>query len=209
MAMLLLVASMVLLSPNYVGYVLFAQVLFASGLSMMSERFTPAGRRWFRVALVGCLALLVVRAVGMSTWGVLCARDVSQRRAEATIREELEPLMNSTERVVVSSAFLYEAARLGLRDAIHSDWSRDRRIETPDADAQALKRLQPAKLVLTQFDFHRSYSRTVEQLRQHPEWVSVQVRDTAGIRTPDSMPAVQRIVQHISWAPVFVSLSWK
>jgi hypothetical protein len=206
---LLLVASMVLLSPNYVGYVLFAQVLLAAGLLTMTDKLALGGRRSLRVALICCLALVAVRAAGMTTWGVACARDVSHRRAHAILREELEPLVISNERAVVSSAFLYEAARLSLRGAIHSDWPRDRRVETPDADVQALIRLRPPKLVLTQFDFHRSYSRTVEQLRQHPEWVSVHVRDTAGIRTPDSIPALQRVVQHISWAPVIVTLSWK
>ena len=110
---------------------------------------------------------------------------------------------------MVSSAFLYEAARLGLRGVIHSDWPRDRRLEVPEADLQALIRLRPPKLMLTQFDCHRSYSRTVEQLRQHPECVAVHLRDTAGICTPDSIPALQRVVQHISWAPVIVTLSRK
>ena len=47
------------------------------------------------------------------------------------------------------------------------------------------------------------------KLRQHPELVTVQVRDETAVRTPDSIPAMQRVVQHISWAPVIVDLDWK
>jgi hypothetical protein len=209
MGTVMLAAAMVLASPNYVMYVLFAQVLLTAGLLALGAGLAPGSRRGLWAALVCCLALLSVRAVGMTTWGVACARDVSRHRAQQILREEIQPFANSGEHVILSSAFLYDAARLGVRDAIHSDWPYDRRFYTLDADFQALVRLRPPKLVLTQFDFHRSYVRVVEQLRQHPELVSVRVRDTAGIRTPDSIPSLQRVVQHISWAPVIVDLSWK
>ncbi len=205
----LLASAMVLVSPNYVSYVLFAQVLVAASLLALGARLDPRGRRGLQVALVGCLALVSVRAVGMTTWGVACASDVSYHRAHEILREELQPLAKSGECVIMSSAFLYGAARLGVRQAIHSDWPYDRRFYAPDADFQALVRLRPPKLILTQFDFHRSWFAAVEQLRQHPDLVTVRVRDTAGVRTPDSIPSFQRVVQHVSWAPVIVTLSWE
>jgi hypothetical protein len=39
--------------------------------------------------------------------------------------------------------------------------------------------------------------------------VEVQVRNLAALRPPDAIPALQRVVQHISWAPVIVDLHWK
>jgi len=205
----LLASAMVLVSPNYVSYVLFAQVLVAASLLALGARLDLRSRRWLQAALVGCLALVSVSAVGMTTWGVACASDVSCRQAHEILRAELQPLAKSGERAIVSSAFLYGAARLGVRGAIHSDWPYDRRFYTTEADFQALIRLRPPKLILTQFDFHRFWFAAVEQLRQHPELATLSVRDTARIRAPDSIPSLQRVVQHISWAPVVVTLSWK
>ena len=49
----------------------------------------------------------------------------------------------------------------------------------------------------------------LNQLRQHPDLVSVRVRDLSAMRTPDSIPSLQRVIQHVSWAPVIVDLDWK
>jgi hypothetical protein len=209
MGIVMLGAAMVLLSPNYVMYVLFAQVLLAAGLLALDAGTQSRGRRLLHAALGCCAVLVTIRALGMTTWGVVCARDVSCRQAQEILREELEPVAKSGDRVIASSAFLYGAAQMGVAGVIHSDWPYDRRQEAPEAHFQALLRLRPGKLILTQFDFHRSYSSVIEQLRQHPEVVTVRVRDTAGVRTPDSIPSLQRVVQHISWAPVVVTLSWK
>jgi hypothetical protein len=73
----------------------------------------------------------------------------------------------------------------------------------------ALIRLKPAKLVVTQFDYYRSFAPLVEELRARPELVAVTVRDQAAVPTPDSIPPLRRVVQHISWAPVIVDLDWK
>ena len=70
-------------------------------------------------------------------------------------------------------------------------------------------RLRPPKLVLNQFDYYRAFVPLLEKLRRHPELVQVQVRDFAAVRTPDSIPSLQRVVQHISWAPVIVDLHWQ
>ena len=48
-----------------------------------------------------------------------------------------------------------------------------------------------------------------EAVREHPELVTVRVRNLAQVRPPDAIPALSRVVQHISWAPVIVDLEWK
>jgi hypothetical protein len=63
--------------------------------------------------------------------------------------------------------------------------------------------------VLTQFDYYRSFERVLAQLRQHPELAAIRVRDLAEIKPPDAIPALSRVVQNISWAPVIVDLDWK
>ena len=73
----------------------------------------------------------------------------------------------------------------------------------------AMERLRPPKLVLTQFDYYRTFEPLLARLRQHPELVSIALRDQAVVRTPDSIPLLRRVVQHISWAPVIVDLNWK
>jgi hypothetical protein len=209
MGFILLVAAMLFLSPNYVAYGLYVQVLLAAGLLTLARGLQPKIRRGFSMLIICCLMLVSVRLVGISTWGVACASDVSYGRADEIVRAELQPFANSSARVVLSSAFLYRAAQMDVRAAVHSDWLRDKRIDDPDGDFKALVRLRPPKLILTQFDYYRGYENVVEKLRQHPELVSVTVNNTAKIRPPDAIPVLSRVVQHISWAPVVVELSWK
>ena len=75
--------------------------------------------------------------------------------------------------------------------------------------SDGLIRLKPVKLVLTQFDYYRSFLPVLEQLRGKSDLVKITVRDQAAVRTPDSIPSFQRVVQHISWAPVVVDLDWQ
>jgi hypothetical protein len=111
--------------------------------------------------------------------------------------------------VLVSSAFLYRAADMKVKNAINSDWYFDHARWTNNAEMEGLIRLQPVKLVLTQFDYYRSLLEPVNQLQQHPELVEIHVRNFSAVLVPDASPAVQRVVQNISWAPVIVDLDWK
>jgi hypothetical protein len=63
--------------------------------------------------------------------------------------------------------------------------------------------------VLTQFDYYRSFVTPLGKLRQRPELVEIHMRDLAGVRVPDAIASLHRVVQHISWAPVIVDLNWK
>jgi hypothetical protein len=145
----------------------------------------------------------------MTTWGAACAWKNSYWQTQRQLRAELEPFTQSDAPVVISSAYLYSASEFGVKHPIHSDWYYDRGIKDPNLDIKAIIKLRPSKLVLTQFDYYRGFTDLLGRLRQHPELVSVQVRDQAAVRTPDSIPSMQRVVQHISWAPVIVDLDWK
>ena len=65
------------------------------------------------------------------------------------------------------------------------------------------------KLVLTQFDYYRRYKLILAGLQASQVPVEITVENTARVRSPDSYERFQQVVQHISWAPVVVTLSWK
>jgi len=209
MGWVLLAAAMTLLAPNYVMYAIFTQVILAAGLLALAQKYFPDHKRLLGVALTGCVLLVSVRAIGMSTWGAACAWKNSYQSAQAAVQTELKPFTNSDRPVLVSSAFLYEAAAMGVKNAINSDWYFDHARRLTDVEMDALIRLQPPKLVLTQFDYYRGLKGPVSQLQQHTELVAVQVRDLAALPVPDAFHSMQRVVQNISWAPVIVDLDWK
>ncbi len=205
----MLLAAMTVVAPDYVSYVQFVQVILAAGLLGLVERFWPAGQRMVTGALVGCLLIVSVRAVGLTTWGVACAWQNSYGRTQATLRAELAPYTQTNAVVILSSAYLYAALGQGVQHPVHTDWFYNHATATADTDVTALQRLRPSKLVLTQFDYYRFMAPLLERLRQSPVPVTVRVRDLAEMRTPDSIPALQRVVQHLSWAPVIVDLAWQ
>jgi hypothetical protein len=162
-----------------------------------------------QVVLAGCVLLVSVRAIGMTTWGVACAWKNSYRSAQAAMQAELQPLATSGRPVLVSSAFLYGAVDMGITNALHSVWYFDHAKWATNIQMEALARLQPPKLVLTQFDYYRGFVTPLEQLRQRPDLVEIRVRNLAAVPVPDANLSLQRVVQHISWAPVIVDLDWK
>ena len=209
MGWVLLVAAMTLLAPNYGGYVLFMQILLAAGLLALTANFFPERRRLLNLALVGCVALAGVRAVGMTTWGAACAWNNSYARTREILKAEFAPFSETNSAVVVSSALLYTALEAGVKNPVHSDWFFNRASWTNNADLNGLIALQPRKLVLVQFDYYRAFEPLLQELRARQGLVEINVRDQAAVRTPDSIPSLQRVVQHISWAPVIVDLAWK
>ncbi len=205
---ILLAGTLTLFTANYVIYAWYTQVLLAAGLIRLALGM-HGPKRLLLAGILGCSLLLVsVRVVGLSSWGVLCASDVSYGRAKAIIQQELQPYSESGSRPVISSAFLYQAANEGVRRAIHSDWPYDRRGRGPGSDLALMSRLRPSKLVLTQFDYYRVYAPILDELARHPELCSVKVRNTTRVPAPDSYASLQRVLQHVSWAPVIVDLVW-
>ena len=205
----LLVVSLTLLPANYFGYAIFTQVLLAAGLLALVREHAPQREAWLRAGLWACVALVSVRAVGMTSWGAACAWKNSYQNTQTVLREELEPYVHSDQPVLVSSPFLYGATAIGVKNPIHSDWYFDHAHWTNNAQTTALERLHPPKLVLSQFDYYRNFEELLAQFQTHPELVAVRVRNLAVLRAPDSIPSLQRVIQHISWAPVVVDLDWK
>ena len=201
--------AMTFVSPNYVGYTLYLEIILAAGLLVLGDRLFLATKYLPRLLVLGCVLLVSVRAAGMTTWGAVCTWKNSYWHTRTELRAELKPFETSSAPVVISSAYLYSALEFGVKHPIHSDWYYDRGLSGQDLDFQGMVRLRPPKLVLTQFDYYRGFIDILNKLRQHPELVTVQVRDKTAVRTPDSMPTMQRVVQHISWAPVIVDLDWK
>ena len=209
MGWMLLAASVTLLAPNYVSYAGFSQILLAAGLVALVQQHFEQREGPLRLALVGCVLLVSVRAVGLTTWGVACAWKNSYQSTQTVLRAELAPFENSNQPVVLSSAFLYRAADLGVKNPINGEWYFDHAHWTNNAQVAGLIRCLPPKLVLTQFDYYRGFEPVLEQLRQRPELVEVQVRNLAAVPPPDAFPSLQRVLQHLSWAPVIVDLHWK
>jgi hypothetical protein len=108
--------------------------------------------------------------------------------------------------VLLSSAYLYEADRHLNGHWIHEDYAPLR--EEGEDYARALRRLHAAKLVLTQYDFYRRYQRVLDELRA-AGGVQITITNLARVRPPDSFSHLQKILQHVSWAPVIVDLEWK
>ena len=208
MGWMLLGLAVTLLAPTYVSYTGFCQILLAAGILALVRKLWPQRERWLRTTLAVCVLVVSVRALGMTTWGVACAWKNSYASTQAVLDTELKPFISSREPVLLSSAYLYRAAALGVKNPVHCDWYFDHAHWTNHAQMAGLIRCQPPKLVLTQFDYYRGFEVVLDQLRQQPGLVDVQVRNLAAVRPPDAIPAFQRVVQHISWAPVIVDLRW-
>lgn len=208
MGWVLLLADMTLLAANYVMYVVYLQVIVAAGLLALGQKYFPAKRCLLSGVMAGCVLLVSVRAIGMTTWGGACAWHNSYWQTQRTLRTELQPFTTNDTPVVLSSCYLYTAVNLGVKNPVHSDWFFDRALPSPDADLAGIESLRPAKLILNQFDYYRAFVPLLARLRQQPGLVTIDVHDESTTRTPDSIPSLQRVVQHISWAPVIVDLEW-
>ena len=202
--------SLFLLSPNSVLFVEPLQPLIVGGcLAWLAAR--PSGRARVRAQVclfAGLAALGSIRAIGMTTWGVACAADAGYPSALRCVRAQLNDSAPGTT-VVLSSAYLYEAARYQGVRWIHSDWMEPAQRHRPPADWDGLLALKPATLILTQFDYYRRYEPLLAQLKTHPALAELQIVNTARLRAPDSIRPLQQVLQHISWAPVVVKVSWK
>jgi len=149
-----------------------------------------------------------IRAIGMTTWGLACNADMNYTRSIRRVSEEMDscPWQSAT---VLSSAYLYEAAHHDQVRCFHSDWLAPARRGGANTDLESIIALKPCKIILTQFDYFRRFETVLSQLKTRPELSGFEMVNTVKLRTPDSFPSVQKVVQHISWAPVIVSLSWR
>jgi hypothetical protein len=166
-----------------------------------------------RAVVVGagcaCIALGGIRAVGMTTWGALCARDVTYADACRIVARELDASSSSASRTaVLSAAYLYGAGGLTNLNRIHSDYVVPLRGRATESDLVGLLALKPDRLLLTQFDYFRRYEPVLAELRQAHAEVDVRITNTAHVRAPEADRLTRKVVQHISWAPVIVEIAW-
>jgi hypothetical protein len=199
--------SLVFLTPNFALAIGYIQPLVVGGFlaAYGGELAALKHQRNWIYAFVVLAGLGEVRAVGMSTWGVACAADFSHAQAMQRVRESLAQTPSGA-MVVVSAAFLYEAAKHKDLRAIHSDWLAPGHTEEPLVSL--IRDHRPAKLILTQFDYYRHFEDAVQQLQMLKQQVAVRINDTAKIPVPDASRRWQKVVQHVSWAPVIVALKW-
>jgi len=204
-ALALMAGCLLVLTPNTVHIAGYLQpVIVGAFLGGIAGSLNPQPR-WGHPLPLGAAVLLVsIRAVGQTTWGVACARDVGYETARAAVSAALDTAPRSGT-VFVSAAFLYEAARHTNVISLHSDWPAP--AQGSHWELRAVENLRPAKLLLTQFDYHRRYAAVVRDFQQaHPE-VRIRLTNLARVPPPDASPRWQRVVQHLSWAPVIVEFS--
>jgi hypothetical protein len=208
-ALAVVVACLFVLTPNTVAIANYLQPVIVATYLAVCATILPDGRS--RRLQVACLSLAVLvgstRAIGMSTWGLACATDVNYSSATRLIETELTTLPPGSI-VVISSPFLYAAAKHNELSLVHSDWMGKAWANPPLTDLQALESLRPRKMILSQFDYYRRHEPVLEQLEKKPDLCDVSITNTARIPAPDSYPSLQRVVQHISWAPIIVDLNW-
>ncbi len=207
-ALLVAVGCASVVTPNWVSVAIYLQPLlvglFLASLQYLSRSRFPSMSTVFVAALLAGLA--AIRAVGMTTWGLACAADVSYASAIGRVRAELKTVPTGA-KVVLSSAYLYEAARYTKGFWIHEDYPTAPK--SGESFADSLRRLRVRELILTQFDYYRRYESVLEELRTGGTPATITTFNTARVRSPDSYPRLRQVLQHISWAPVIVKLDWK
>ena len=202
-------ASLFVLTANMVNAAIYLQPLLVGCCVAHLGSEAPDSRAERRlIPIFAALALLAsIRAIGMTTWGLACARDVGCTEALRRVDSELDAT-HAGQTVVLSSAYLYEAARRSDIRWIHSDWLAPARQANANADRDALLALKPARLILTQFDYYRRYEAVLASLNSQSPPAKFEVSNLARVPAPDSIPSFRRVVQHISWAPVIVRFDW-
>ena len=202
-------ACLVIVTANTVHIANYLQpVIVGCFLAAQFDRVEGIKAGKLQAALfVAAAGLVSVRAIGMTTWGAACHADMGHRKSEQWVRKQLEAAPPGSA-VVLSSAYLYEAARHPRVRGIHADWP-GKPARTGNWEGNALVNLKPARLIITQFDYYRRYESVLAFLRAQPDLVEISVYNTASTPSPDSIKSLQRVVQHVAWAPVIVEFSWR
>ena len=203
-------ASLFVVTANMIAIAAYLQPLIV-GVCLalvMTHTQRPSLPRSCQLVCWGLAFIVSIRAIGMTTWGAVCANDMSYPRTLDCLRQELRTTAPGSA-VVISSAYLYETARHDELHWVHADWPGKPDFSGGDWKRGALVALKPAKLIVTQFDYYRRYEVVLDGLKSRPELVEFKIANTAKVRAPDSIKPLQRVVQHISWAPVVVDFSWR
>lgn len=202
-ACLLIVVANAVVIANYLQPLVVASYLTVCGAIF-------AGNYRLRINVYIFLAAVLlgsIRSIGMTTWGAACAADVSYSKAIHRVSDELNHCAEGS-KVVMSSAYLYEAGRHKNVMWIHSDWMRRAKGGPYATDLEAFEALKPNELILTQFDYFRRYDHIIEDAKSDPDVEAVHIENMARTPAPDSIPLLHQVLQHVSWAPVIVKVSW-
>lgn len=204
----LMLGCLLVLTPNTIHIGTYLQPVLIGGFLVLltkQDLLRPALRRGWSVGLALAVVCVSIRALGISTWGIWCARDVDRAGALAVVNRELDSVPAGGT-VFVSAAYLYETAARTNLVWLHSDWAS--LANEGDWELRAIQERQPAKLLLTQFDYYRRYERIVALFRRSRGDVRVRIDNRARVQSPDAIPATRKVVQHISWAPVVIEITW-
>ncbi len=201
-AMFLLVISSMWI--NFVQSIQPLCVGFSLAYLLPSIRTNKVIHRALLVTVAGTLFFFYIRAVGLSTWGIVCAFDVNRSHSLQIVDAELANC-DAGGAVVVSSAFIYGALRHKNLTLIHSDWAN---CPSRESYYEGLLRIQPTLLILTHLDYFRKYRSLLESLQQNHKVSRVDIIHAGRIPSPDSIEGVGKVLQHISWAPVVVKIKW-
>lgn len=196
------IVSLFVVHANYIWVAAYPQTLVVAlwwGLRPQVSGRRVGERTAMRVLLLAAVLLISMRALALSTWGVWCASDVSERAAEQKVRQVITALPEGTE-VFLSSAYLYAIADQRRVKAIHSDWG-----GAYGEPGMA----RPTVMILTPFDYFRRYRRELERKAAQNLIRNFVVEETARTPVPDALPRFRRAVQHLSWAPVIVRVEWR
>jgi hypothetical protein len=197
-------------TANWILFLNYIQPLLVGVFLTLELRSAAPPRRWLVPALAVMVVIVSIRAIGLSTWGVACALDRSQAASWQIVNAELNRLPPGAT-VVMSTAYLYDAQKHPDLHYIHEDWTH--RADAPSGnlnpDTAGILKLKPAALILTQFDFYRRFPVPMAEWAAMPSVVTLTTTNYARLRSPDSYPRFQQVLQHISWAPVIVEFSWK
>jgi len=203
-------AALFLLTPNSVLFAAPLQPLIVATFLGLTAALRPNRRptRWRLGIFLGLAGLAAIRAAGLTTWGAACAVKDGYRTSIERVETELRQRPPG-DTVVLSSAYLYQAARHRDLKWIHSDWMAPADRHRSSMDWEGLVTLKPARIILTQFDYYRRYQALLDQLKTRADLARFTVVNTARLAAPDSIPSLQKVLQHVSWAPVVVSIDWK
>jgi hypothetical protein len=207
-ALALMSGCLVVLTPNTIHVANYLQPVIVGGalaLMTVGSSLELKWRRTLHVFFLAAALLVSIRAIGMTTWGVLCHRDVNRNQAFALVNQSLDSAPDDCT-VFVSAAYLYDVAQRTNITWLHSDWTAHS--NEGDWELRAIKERRPSRLILTQFDYCRRYERIVSQFRRERGDVAVEIINTARVQPPDAIPSMRKVVQHISWAPVIVEFTW-
>lgn len=204
----LMFVSLFVLSPGTMILVTYLQPVMVGGFLAVIRNADWPGLNWRRCLsglLVAALLLSSVRAIAISTWGVMCARDIGRMEAIERINQELDAVPAGVS-VFASGAYLYDIAPRTNITWLSASWAWP--ATNSDWKLTAIEHHRPARLFLTPLDYFGNYETAVAELQRTRTDVDVRITNLASVPSPEHFRFARRVVQYLSWAPVIVEFDW-